>query len=111
MSKFKIGDRVKVYTAVPNYAAISGNKATVTSMSCGFVTVLLDDSQKSFSAHEKQCRKLKPKKKPLAFETICTPEIVSDMANGGSRVKLGISGYDLHGFVGKTTKVKLEVIE
>ena len=66
--KFKSGDRVKVYA---EYLCTNGSRGVVTHVSPTgqAVKVKMDNAiyaEKTF--HPKQCRKLKPKQKPVARE-------------------------------------------
>lgn len=122
MSKFKVGDRVAVYGHFrvsgemrPDY--LRGDRGLVTCVIADDeITVCLDSGVEN-EVHPKQCRKLKPKKKPLRVEGVCY--WIEEPSQSGFKIwaipanhtgkELNNAAFDQ--FIGKRTKITVEVIE
>jgi hypothetical protein len=108
-TKFKVGDRVAVYTTVDDMVRFTGTVSEVDPQSDTLVVV--HDRRGEFYAHEKQCRRLKPKKEPLRIGgTVSWRDLAGcavPMNAGGD----SLCSIDFAQFVGKRTRVTVEVLD
>lgn len=113
----KVGDRVAVYGSVYDgvrHTVCNGDRGTVALMhESGFVTIRMPDGLGwKATAHPKQCRRLRKKKKPLRVEGTVTWEQHGNddptYPAFGKRGDLDQLVFDQ--FVGKRTKITVEEI-
>lgn len=102
-TKFKVGDRVRYYGAFNEYVDVA--KATVVEV-CENGILGVKTDEEFLYVHPNQCRRLKPKKKPLRVEGASVEQaVLSDHTHAS------FHGLIAAGLLGKKVRITMVVID